>query len=54
MVQRFALPLQCWCGDDSFGVYGEISEDVCSFPCEGDADQFCGGFDALSVYYARV
>ncbi|CAN0483085.1 unnamed protein product, partial [Laminaria digitata] len=41
---------ECWCGDDSFGIYGLISEDMCSRPCKGDAGQTCGGVDALSVY----
>ena len=40
---------QCWCGD-SFDLYGPFPENLCSFPCQGDAQQECGGLFALSVY----
>lgn len=42
--------LQCWCGGDSFSVYGQITNGLCSDRCSGDAAQICGGFYALSVY----
>ncbi|CAN0513633.1 unnamed protein product [Laminaria digitata] len=31
-------------------MHGEISDDLCNFACEGDADHMCGGVYALSVY----
>ncbi|CAM9274851.1 unnamed protein product [Laminaria digitata] len=40
---------ECWCGD-SFDLYGPFPENLCSFPCQGDAQQECGGLFALSVY----
>ncbi|CAN0345576.1 unnamed protein product, partial [Laminaria digitata] len=44
-----ALFYQCWCGD-SFDLYGPFPENLCSFPCQGDVGQECGGRFALSVY----
>eukprot|EP00904_Undaria_pinnatifida_P009040 jgi/Undpi1/5266/HiC_scaffold_2.g00547.m1 len=40
---------ECWCGD-SYDRFGEISDGLCDYPCEGDAGQRCGGFYALSVH----
>eukprot|EP00904_Undaria_pinnatifida_P009184 jgi/Undpi1/5396/HiC_scaffold_2.g00677.m1 len=45
---------ECWCGDASYDIHGEISNDFCSYPCEGNADTMCGGFYAISVYSTAV
>ncbi|CBN78573.1 conserved unknown protein [Ectocarpus siliculosus] len=41
---------ECWCGSDGadYALHGESTE--CTYPCSGDADQLCGGFDAANVY----
>ncbi|CAM9466796.1 unnamed protein product [Laminaria digitata] len=40
---------ECWCGD-SYDRFGEISYNLCSSPCAGDASKACGGYHALSVW----
>ncbi|CAN0069455.1 unnamed protein product, partial [Ectocarpus sp. 6 AP-2014] len=41
---------ECWCGSDGadYTLHGESTD--CTYPCSGDADQICGGFDAANVY----
>ncbi|CZT02521.1 hypothetical protein WAI453_002073 [Rhynchosporium graminicola] len=40
---------QCFCSN-SLAVSTKVDEGKCSVPCEGDANQVCGGSMALSVY----
>ncbi|CAN0251738.1 unnamed protein product, partial [Ectocarpus fasciculatus] len=38
---------ECWC-TGSLGT--TESSTACDFPCAGDADEICGGYDALTLY----
>ncbi|CAM9730307.1 unnamed protein product, partial [Ectocarpus sp. 13 AM-2016] len=38
---------ECWCGNSGFDEYGESTD--CTMECAGDADEICGGFNAMSV-----
>ncbi|CAM9959471.1 unnamed protein product [Pylaiella littoralis] len=40
---------ECFCGD-SFDAHGSIEETECSYPCQADSTESCGGKWALSVY----
>lgn len=46
---------ECWCGV-TFDLNGEAADpaDRCSFPCEGDSSQICGGNNSLSVYTTGI
>ncbi|CAM9199998.1 unnamed protein product [Ectocarpus sp. 12 AP-2014] len=39
---------ECWCGNSGFDTYGESTD--CSIACSGDANETCGGFNAMSIY----
>eukprot|EP00903_Cladosiphon_okamuranus_P011441 g10779.t1 len=43
---------ECWCTQENedFEEHGAIDIAVCDMQCDGDADQICGGYDALSAY----
>jgi hypothetical protein len=40
---------QCFCGNALVGST-ELADDQCNMPCEGDAEETCGGHLALTVY----
>lgn len=42
--------IKCYCGDDSTDYEQHGESNACSIPCLGDADEFCGGPDVMSVY----
>lgn len=54
-LYRHASPLlvcclsKCWCGDSDTD-YDKHGEGVCNYPCTGDANEICGGKNAISVY----
>ncbi|CAB1106277.1 unnamed protein product [Ectocarpus sp. CCAP 1310/34] len=39
---------ECWCGNSGYDTLGESTD--CNYDCSGDADETCGGFNAMSVY----
>ncbi|CAB1105166.1 unnamed protein product [Ectocarpus sp. CCAP 1310/34] len=45
-----SMTTECWCGSAGadYALHGESTD--CTYPCAGDADQMCGGFDAANVY----
>ncbi|KAF8264085.1 hypothetical protein EI94DRAFT_528476 [Lactarius quietus] len=41
----------CWCANAVTQGTGQISVDHCNTPCTGDSREFCGGPQALLMYY---
>ncbi|CAM9840437.1 unnamed protein product [Ectocarpus sp. 12 AP-2014] len=43
---------ECWCGDDStdYAKLGALDMTECAYPCTGDADLTCGGFDSFEIF----
>lgn len=43
---------RCWCGDESadYAKLGALDMTECAYPCAGDDDLFCGGFDAFQIF----
>jgi hypothetical protein len=48
-VAALQFASQCFCGN-SYGFYGQVSEDECNVPCMGDSSQMCGGGWRNNVY----
>ncbi|CAM9620770.1 unnamed protein product [Ectocarpus sp. 6 AP-2014] len=44
---------ECWCGAEG-ADYDGSGAGVCDMPCGGNADEICGGFNAMSVYENAV
>ncbi|KAF8261580.1 hypothetical protein EI94DRAFT_1745755 [Lactarius quietus] len=43
---------RCWCGNSfSPGTGAQIDINKCNTPCTGDPTEWCGGHNALLVYY---
>ncbi|XP_071965695.1 uncharacterized protein [Antedon mediterranea] len=43
---------QCFCGDETYNNLGQMPESDCNCPCDGNAQQICGGGWRNSVYYS--
>ncbi|KAG8803535.1 hypothetical protein FRC17_006164, partial [Serendipita sp. 399] len=41
---------ECYCGNTIFGNNRPSSDPICNMACSGDADQTCGGPDAINIY----
>ncbi|CAB1116227.1 unnamed protein product [Ectocarpus sp. CCAP 1310/34] len=42
---------ECWCGiHPALARHGELDIDSCDFPCAGNEEETCGGFDKMTVY----
>ncbi|CAN0076347.1 unnamed protein product, partial [Ectocarpus sp. 13 AM-2016] len=49
---RFGLQYgrECWCGteDEDYTKHGASTD--CDYPCRGNEDYTCGGFDAMNIF----
>ncbi|CAM9680684.1 unnamed protein product [Pylaiella littoralis] len=44
---------ECWCGgDDAEAIFEANGAGSCKYHCPGDSSEICGGYDAMSVYWA--
>lgn len=41
---------ECWCAQRISGLSEKLNDTECSYPCEGNRSQICGGSLKLSVY----
>ncbi|KAH6898765.1 WSC domain-containing protein [Thelonectria olida] len=41
---------ECWCADNIAAVSDKLDDSQCSYACEGNSSQICGGSLKLTVY----
>lgn len=41
---------ECWCSMEGGLDYERHGEGVCEYPCTGDENESCGGYDAFDLY----